>query len=229
MKKSKKLVIVGTGEFGQIAYEYFTFDSPYKVEAFAVEKAYIEKNEMYGLPIVEFERVRELYPPGEHDVFVAITYSKLNRIRTRIYNICKQYGYKCATYISSHAFVWRNVTVGENTFIFEDNTIQHCAQIGNNCILWSGNHVGHRSVIEDNCWLTSHDVVSGFCRIGRNSFLGVNVSIGDRVTIAEDSVIGAGSVTVKNLEEKGCVYIGSPAKKTDRTAYEQFGITEEEN
>ena len=102
--------------------------------------------------------------------------------------------------------------------------IQYHASIGNNVILWSGNHIGHRSVIEDNCWLTSHDVISGFCRIGKNSFIGVNVSVGDRVSIAEDTVLGAGSVTVKNLEEKGRVYIGSPAKKIDRTAYEQFGL-----
>ena len=40
MEKTKKLVIVGAGEFGEIAYEYFTEDSPYKVVAFAVERQY---------------------------------------------------------------------------------------------------------------------------------------------------------------------------------------------
>ncbi len=224
MEKSKKLVIVGAGEFGEIAYEYFTMDSPYEVKAFAVEKQYLTKSSLYDLPIVAFEELPALYPPEEYETFVAITYPKLNRERTRMYRMCKQYGYRCASYISSRAFVWHNVEVGENTFIFEDNTVQFHAQIGNNVVLWSGNHIGHRSVIKDNCWLTSHVVVSGFCSVGENSFIGVNVSIGDRVTIAEDSVIGAGSVTVKSLEEKGRVYIGSPAKMIERTAYEQFGV-----
>ena len=40
MEKTRKLVIVGAGEFGEIAYEYFTFDSEYEVVAFAVEKAF---------------------------------------------------------------------------------------------------------------------------------------------------------------------------------------------
>ncbi len=224
MEKSKKLVIVGAGEFGEIAYEYFTMDSPYEVKAFAVEKQYLTESSLYDLPIVAMEELPALYPPEEYETFVAITYPKLNRERTRMYHMCKQYGYRCASYISSRAFVWHNVEVGENTFIFEDNTVQFHAKIGNNVVLWSGNHIGHRSVIKDNCWLTSHVVVSGFCSVGENSFIGVNVSIGDRVTIADDSVIGAGSVTVKSLEEKGRVYIGSPAKKIERTAYEQFGV-----
>lgn len=222
--KTKKLVIVGTGEFGQIAYEYFTYDSEYEVVAFAVEKQYRNTNSLYGLPVIDFNEIKEKYSPNIFYVFVAVTYPKLNRVRTRIFTECKKMGYTCASYISSHSFVWHNVEIGENVFVFEDNTIQFRAKIGNNVILWSGNHIGHGSVIGDNCWLTSHDVISGFCTVGSSCFIGVNVSIGDRVTIADDVVLGAGSVTVKDLNEKGMVYIGSPAKITGRTSYEQFDV-----
>ncbi len=225
--KKRKLIIVGTGEFGQIAYDYFTYDSDYEVAGFAVERDFFSESQLYGLDVVAVDEMVERFPPGEYDAFVAITYPKLNRVRTRVYRKCKELGYTLASYISSRAFVWHNVKIGENTFIFEDNTIQFRATIGNNVVLWSGNHIGHGSVIEDNCWLTSHDVISGFCHVGRNCFLGVNVTVGDRVTIAEDVVVGAGSVTVKDLPEKGRVYIGSPAKPIKRTSYEQFNVEEE--
>lgn len=166
MEKSKKLIIVGAGEFGEIACEYFTVDSEYEVCAFAVEREYLSKRHLFDLPIIALEDMPEKYSNQIYEVFVAVTYPKLNRERTRLYNICKKNGYRCATYISSHAFVWDNVVIGENVFVFENNVIQYHAEIGNNVILWSGNHIGHRSVIEDNCWLTSHDVISGFCRIG---------------------------------------------------------------
>lgn len=227
MKKSKKLVIVGAGEFAQIAYEYFTADSEYEIAAFAVERQYRDKDRMYQLPVLDFEVVEQVYSPRDFDIFVAVTYVQLNRARRRLYYECKNKGFHCATYISSHAFVWNNVVVGENTFIFEDNTIQHFAEIGNNVILWSGNHIGHRTVVEDDCWLTSHDVISGFCHIGRGSFIGVNATIGDNVLLGEDTVFGAAAVTVKSLPEKGFVYIGSPARKLDRTSYSQFNIEEE--
>lgn len=222
--KTGKLVIIGTGEFGQIAYEYFTYDSCYEVAGFAVEKKYKDLDKLYEKPVIEFEKLYDVYSPKEYDVFVAITYPELNRVRTRVFEAVKAMGYRCASYVSSHSFVWHNVEIGENTFIFEDNTVQFRARIGNNVILWSGNHIGHGTIIEDHCWITSHDVISGFCHIGKSCFIGVNVSVGDRVTIAEDVVLGAGSVTVKDLPEKGRVYIGTPARPVSKTSYEQFNV-----
>lgn len=224
MEKTKKLVIVGAGEFGEIAYEYFTFDSEYEVAAFAVEKEFKSFDTLFGLPVIEFESMKEVYAPADYEVFVAITYVQLNRVRKRMFELCKKMGYTCASYISSHAFVWRNVEVGENTFIFEDNTVQYHVKIGNNVVLWSGNHVGHRTVIEDHCWLTSHCVISGFCKIGEASFLGVNSTLGDNVQLGKDSVFGAATVTVKSLPEEGCVYVGNPARKLNRTSYQQFEV-----
>lgn len=222
--KKRKLVIVGAGEFGEIAYEYFSYDSEYEVVAFAVEEKYRNQEELLGLPVIDFEKVVDIYPPLEYEIFVAVTYVHLNRDRKRLFQKCKELGYHCASYVSTHSFVWHNVEIGENVFIFEDNTIQYHVKIGNNVILWSGNHIGHRTVIEDDCWLTSHCVVSGFCRIGKGSFLGVNATLGDNVELGEDTVFGAGALTVKNLLEKGKVYVGSPVKTLERTAYEQFDI-----
>jgi sugar O-acyltransferase (sialic acid O-acetyltransferase NeuD family) len=196
----KPLIIVGDGEFGEIAYEYFTHDSPYRVVAFAVEQAFLTKSELFGLPVVPFETLEQNYSPSEHSTFVAVTFTQLNRVRARLYRAAKAKGYTPASYISSHAFVWHDVQIGENCFIFENNVVQYRAAIGNNVILWSGNHIGHRSVVRDHCFLSSHVVVSGYCEIGESAFLGVNCTIGDRVNIGADCIIGAGAVVVRNTE-----------------------------
>lgn len=215
MKKNRKLILVGAGEFAEIAYEYFSVDSEYEVISFSVEEAYLNETKLNGLPVVPFERLAEFFSPTEYYVFVAIPSTQLNRLRTRLYLALKNMGYKMATYISSHAFVWRNASVGENCFIFENNVVQPFVTIGNNCILWSGNHIGHRTVIEDNCFLTSHVVVSGYCRIGHSSFLGVNSTFNDNVTIAHSCVIGSGSLVRKSLLDSESLYIGNPAKKVE--------------
>lgn len=225
--KDRKLVIVGAGEFAEIAYEYFTYDSKYEVVAFAVESQFRNREELFGLPVVDFESLEDRYSPQKYETYVAITYVQLNRARKRLYQMCKEKGYQCASYVSSHAFVWNNVEIGENTFIFEDNTIQYHVKIGNNVVLWSGNHIGHRTVIEDDVWMTSHDVISGFCHIGSGSFIGVNATLGDNVTLGKDTVFGAGALAIKSLTESGKVYVGSPARPLKRTSYQQFGITEE--
>jgi sugar O-acyltransferase (sialic acid O-acetyltransferase NeuD family) len=202
MEKTKKLIIVGSGETGLIAYEYFQYDSEYEVVAFSVNEQYISETTINDLPVVPFETLEERYNPNEYEVYVAISSGKLNRNRTKVYNETKSKGYKCASYISSKAFVWRNVEIGENCFVFEDNTLQPFVKIGNNVTLWSGNHIGHNTIIKDNCFISSHCVISGFCEVGENSFLGVNCTIEDNTKISKDNFIGAGALIQKDTGEK---------------------------
>jgi sugar O-acyltransferase (sialic acid O-acetyltransferase NeuD family) len=223
---AEKLVIIGDGETAELAYEYFTHDSPHEVVAFAVEREFRKKEELFGLPVVAFEEVETLYPPSGHAAFAAISYTKLNRVRARLYAATKAKGYRVVSYVSSRAFVWRNVEVGENCFIFENNVVQYAVKIGNNVVLWSGNHVGHQSIIHDNVFISSHVVVSGYCEVGENSFLGVNSCVADKVKIARDCLIGMGAVIHKNTEERK-VYIGNPGKPI-KDSFAVYGIEEEE-
>ena len=211
MKKIKKLIIINSGETGLIAYEYFQYDSEYEVIAFSADKKYITDTEIYGLPVVPFETLEKKYPVNEYEVYVAISSSKLNRNRAKVYNKAKDKGYKCATYISSKAFVWRNVEVGENCFIFESNTLQPFTKIGNNVTLWSGNHIGHNSNIKDNCFISSHCVISGFCEVGESSFLGVNCTIENNTKIAKDNFIGAGVLIQKDTNKREFYQLKQPA------------------
>lgn len=227
MNKQKKLVIIGSGETAEIACEYFTFDSDYEVKAFSVNEEYMKDKTCCGLPVVPFEILEKHFSPDEYRVYVAVSYVKLNRVRAKLYLAAKAKGYTCANYISSKAFVWRNVEVGENVFIFENNVVQHRVKIGNNIILWSGNHIGHRTVIKDHVYISSHCVISGFCEIGEYSFLGVNSTFNDNIKIAKDNIIGSGALIVKNTEEAKLM-IGSPAKPALKSSYEAFNVLKDE-
>ncbi len=202
---TNKLVIIGMGETAEIAFEYFTHDSDFEVAGFSVERTYLTGEELHGLPVVPMEELEAHFPPTDFTAFVAVSSTRLNRLRTRLYRDLKGRNYTFASYISSRAFVWKNAEIGENSFIFEHNTVQPFVRIGNNVILWSGNHIGHNTVIRDNCFIASHVVISGFCEVGENCFLGVNSTIINNITIARDCFIGAGALIQKNTEE-GKVY-----------------------
>src|ERR1700754_535900 len=104
----KPLVLVGAGEFARIALEYFEHDSDRDVAAFSVEREYIAADRIEGRPVVAYETLEFDFPPTDFDVFVAVPASGLNRLRTRLFADARRRGYMCATYISSHAFVWRH-------------------------------------------------------------------------------------------------------------------------
>jgi len=222
-----KLVIVGGGETAELAYEYFTQDSNYEVVAFSVERTYLGNKTLFGLPVIPFEDIENLYEPSKYALFIAISFTELNRIRTRLYLQAKSKGYKLASYVSSRAFVWRDVEIGENCFIFENNTLQYRTKIGNNVTLWSGNHIGHRSVIGDNCFIASQVTISGFCQVGESCFIGVNASLVNNIKIAKDCIIGAGSVVLNDTFE-GLVYVGNPAHPLpNRTSFQALNVTAE--
>lgn len=209
---ARPIVIIGNGEISEMACEYFDHDSDREVAAFSIGADYIEATELNGRPVVPLEQLAAAYPPDAFDAFVAIGDGQLNRLRRRLVDEARAMGYRLASYVSSRAFVWRNVEIGENCFILEHNVLQPFTKIGDNVTLWSGNHVGHRSVIEEDVFFASHVVISGFCRIGARSFLGVNAALAPHVEVAADNFIGMGAVVTKSTEPDG-VYQGHPAER----------------
>lgn len=216
-------MLIGDGPFAEIANEYFTYDSDFEVVGFAVDRAFRTRDELAGLPVVDVETMEESFPPSEHWCFTAVTYNGFNRTRARLAAVAKAKGYRMASYVSSAAFVWRNVELGENVFIFEDNTIQPFVSIGDNTILWSGNHVGHHSSIGRNCFISSQVVISGFCGVGDNTFLGVNCTFGNNMSVGADCWIGPG-VTLTRDVPNNTLFKPYRFAASDTPALEFFGV-----
>ena len=203
------------GEIAQIANYYFDTDSPYKVAAFTLDKEYIKSESYEGKPMVDFDMIKEFYPPSEYKMFIALSYSKMNKIREEKYYLAKKLGYNLVSYVSSKCTYLSQYKHGDNCFIFEDNTIQPFVKIGNNVTLWSGNHIGHHSIIKDHNFISSHVVISGSCTIESNCFLGVNSTVGHKVTLAKETLLGAGSVITKSTDEKG-IYLPQKTIKLNK-------------
>ncbi|MFN4915159.1 MAG: acetyltransferase [Sphingomonadales bacterium] len=222
--KTKKLIIFGDSAFAEIAFEYFMHDSNYEVIGFTVSREHLVKDNLFGLPVVPFEDVENIFPPTEFEMYIALVYNSLNRIRRRFYYEAKEKGYKLANYISSRSFVWFNLDIGDNVFIFEDNTIQPFVRIGSNNVFWSGNHIGHHSTIGSHNFISSHVVISGFCNVGDNNFFGVNTTVGNNLHIGDDCLLGAFVHVVKNIES-GSFIKGTPSSVENLTTWDKFKIS----
>jgi sugar O-acyltransferase (sialic acid O-acetyltransferase NeuD family) len=208
------LIIFGAGDIAELAHFYFRHDdSAHRPVGFVVDGAYLKETSFRGLPVVAFEEAITAFPPANHRGFVALSYAKVNALRGEKCAAMEAAGYKLASYISSRATVFDGFAAGPNAFILEDNTIQPFARVGRNVTMWSGNHIGHHSVIEDDVFITSHVVVSGGVKVGRRSFLGVNATLRNHITIGERCVIGAGALLLNDAEPEG-VYMGSASERS---------------
>ncbi len=199
----ESIVIVGTGDYAEMAYQYLKRDTNIKVVAFSVEKAFNTVGEFCKLPVVDFEKITNYFSQNTHKLLIAIGPNKVNTVRERLYKEAKDIGYGFVTYISPRANVWDKNAIGENSFIFDGCVVEPNVSIGVNTVLWSGTVVAHHSVIGDHCFLAPSVAVSGKITIKNNCFIGINATIRDHVVVEQYCIVGCGAVIKKNTKKNG--------------------------
>jgi len=228
---NNKLVIFGNAEIASLAKYYFEQDSKYTVVAFTVDDEYCNEDTFEGLPLIPFSQVKSKYNPNDYDMHVALSYQKLNKLREAKFFQAKNAGYALASYVSSKSVSWPDLSIGENCFILENQTIQPTVKIGDNVMIWSGNHIGHGTIIKNHVYMASHICISGHCEIGERSFIGVNSAFRDFCKVGSDCFITMGASVVRSSLEAGSVVLGSQSTylgSNDRTGIsiknKYFGI-----
>ena len=220
LDRPRRVVCFGESQLASLAHFYLTHDSPHEVVAFCVDADYRTADIFEGKPLVAFETVAERYPPSEYLMFLPISFKRMSRFRRERFEAAKALGYDCLSYVSSRATVYDvdapgGLDIGENCFVFEDNTIQPYVRIGDNCVLWSGNHVGHHTEIGNHVFLTSQVVISGACTVGDHAFFGVNATVRDETDVGHDSLVGMGAIITKDTEPYS-VWLGAKPYRLPR-------------
>lgn len=193
-----KVVIFGDQDLASLAHFYFKDEGVHEVVAFTLDRDYVKSSSFEGKPVVPFEDIRTSHPPTDFMLFAPITQKKMGRVRADKFRQGKDWGYDFVTYISPRATRFSNLEIGQNCFVFEDNTIQPFVKIGDNCVIWSGNHIGHHSRIGNHVFITSQVVISGHVTVGDHAFFGVNATIRDGLQIGEGTLVGMGALITKN-------------------------------
>ena len=218
---AKSVVVFGTGSFAECVNFYLTHDSPHEVVAFTVHGTVGEQTELAGLPVVAFEASRETHAGRVRHV---------HRRRLREGQPCPRRDLRGGQGqgLQPHQLrelrrprLGRDTKIGDNVFIFEDNTIQPFVKIGDDTVLWSGNHIGHHAAIGPHCFITSHVVISGHVTVGAYCFIGVNATVRDAIAIGEANIIGSAALIMKTTKDNE-VYI-APRTKPDARTSDQIG------
>lgn len=214
--KEKRLVIYGIGKFAQYVSYVFAKDSPYEICGFCIESTIKSKNtsDLFGLPLVNFEKLEENFPPEEFHLFIAVGN---NLIRERLFTQARNRHYSMANYISTKASVWENLQCGENVFIDEGTMLQPFVKIGDSSILFACS-IGHHTSVGSHC-LLSVTTTGGNVSIGDFSFIGMNSVIKQDTSIGEKNIIGMGCAIDKNTVP-GAVYTTQGATKRS-SSFEQ--------
>lgn len=195
-----KLVIIGLSATSRLAYSFVQSHNLYDIIGFAVNEKYKDCDEFCGLPVFTLESLNEEVGFDDYYVFVAMLWNHLNADRRKVYEFCKQKGYKMANLISPLAVV-RSEISGDNCWLHDHVVIQNNTKLGSNIAIMQGTLIGADAEIESHCFFGAHSIFGGGCKIGEQSFVGLHATVFDDTLIGKKCIIGACAAVKRNLPD----------------------------
>ena len=208
----RNLILIGAGAWGLEVWSWLE-DAKGFGEEFSFKGFLDSKIEDFGTthfcnaPILGSSRNYEIQP---NDVFVCTIGNPL--AKKILVNELLLRGANFINLIHKSVIEFRNIKYGLGIIISPNCVISNNVKIKNHVSINLFCSIGHDVVIGSYAVLSSHCDVTGGVLIGDDVMLGSRVTIIPRVSIIEGAVLGAGSVIMRSIKQRG-TYVGNPAIK----------------
>lgn len=125
-------------------------------------------------------------------------------------------------FVHSSAYVSPYATIGDGTLVFANAVIGASSSVGRFCIVNTAASLDHDGVMLDFSSLAPGVNIGGCARIGERAALSIGAAVIHGITIGADSLVGAGSVVIRDVAESSVVY-GVPASvKRSRKRHDPY-------
>ena len=212
----KKLYIIGAGGFGrEVAWliERINKEKPiWDIQGFIDDDEILYKNIEDGYEILGgcdyLERQQD-------DIWCVCAVGSAVVRKQIIERLLIHENIHFATLIDPSVICSERVAIGEGSIVCAGTILTVDIRIGKHVIINLDCTVGHDAVIDDFVTVYPSVNISGNVVIKEKVELGTGTQIIQGKNICANSIIGAGSLVVKNIEEAG-TYVGCPVKRLER-------------
>ena len=132
------------------------------------------------------------------------------QIFSRVHKINKNF--KWEKLISKQSFISKNVVVEQGSIVMPGVIINSYSRIGQMCLINTGSIIEHDNYFKNFSSAGPGVTTSGNVIVNELSHLGTGSVVIHDITIGKNTILGASSVAIKNLNSDS-VYVGNPAKK----------------
>ena len=204
----KRLAIIGAGDLGQLIAHHATgsFDVVGFFDDFAEGNISIN-----GKPILG--TLSEIQSQFEANIFdeliVAIGYKHMS-FRAKVYDTYSN-SIPMASVIHASCFIDKSSKIGKGVCLLPGSILDRNSVIHDNVLVNVGCTIAHDSVVKRHSFLSPSVAIAGFVEIGARCVIGINSTVIDNITIADDIRTGGGAVVIDSLQESG-LYVGNPSR-----------------
>lgn len=131
------------------------------------------------------------------------------KVRQALANYYSEIGFTFDSLISPKAMISKSAKLGTGVVIQSGVNVSTLVTIGHFVKLNSLSNVMHDSLIGDFVTIAPNAVVLGRVKICGLAYIGANATVLSGITLGRDSVVGAGSVVTKNVDDE-TVVVGNP-------------------
>jgi len=182
---------------------------PSKIDRDAEQFSYPNENSFKDLPLINSSNWACILKSLNIKKII-ITTSKLKERYKQIQTAKKQ-DFKLINAIHESALIMDNAILGENLMIYPNVYIGYCAEVYTGVALNTGVQLDHHNVLKECCAIDPGVVFPGNVTVGRFTQVHTGVVTKNRIRIGEESIIGAGTVLIKDVPDRVTV-AGVPGK-----------------
>lgn len=207
---SKTLAIMGVGDLGKQIAHLALSDNHYQKIVFFDD--FTTRTEYLNFSVLgKSTDILEKYNQSQFDeLIIAIGYNHLS-VKDNLYHSFKD-KIPFGKVIHSSAWIDPSAQIGDGVVIYPRVVIDQNVEVKSNSLINLSVTIAHDSIIHHSSFLAPSVAISGNVRVGKCCFIGTNTTIRDGITIESFSLVGSGSLVVKNIIESG-TYFGCPVKK----------------
>lgn len=114
--------------------------------------------------------------------------------------------------ISPSAFVSGSAQIGKGSVIYPNCFVGHNSILGKRTFILSNSIINHDDHLDDDVIVCSGVSIAGFVNIGTGCYLGQACNIKEYLSIGKNSLIGMGSVVLRDVPPNS-VMVGNPAQR----------------
>ncbi|MFB9758261.1 acetyltransferase [Ectobacillus funiculus] len=203
-----KVVIIGAGGHAKVIIDILKSCGEYEIVG--CTSAFGNDKDIDGVSILGDDKILPiLFNKGVKHAFIAIGD---NKVRKNISENMKILGYQLINVISSFSYIASSAKLGEGIAVMPGAVINAYSRIHDNAIINTGATIDHDNEIESHAHIAPGCNLAGNVKVEEGAFLGVGCRVIPEKIIGKWSIVGAGSVVIRDVENYTKV-VGVPARK----------------
>lgn len=206
-QKENPVVIYGASGHGKVIADIVE-KSGKTILAFVDDNETLWEKSFCGYPV--WRGGGHLFEYAKKETFSVIIGIGDNHRRWEIMKTMESAGICFGTAAHPSAQLGNDVNIGEGTVIMANSVINPGTRVGRHCIVNTAVTIDHDCIIGDFVHLSPGAHLGGSVQVDHSGWIGLGASIINNIYIGQHSIIGAGSVVIRNVEPY-TVVAGNPA------------------